>query len=243
MRILVCTDVHANLEALQAVFSDADARGGFEEVWVLGDLVGYGPDPEACVRLLREYPLSAVAGNHDHAAVGKLDPVTFNHAAEAAARWTSGQLSDDTTLFLSSLPLVVFRGAFTLVHGSLRAPIHEYLLNEESARGTLRLMRSQFCMVGHSHYPFLCQEEEGSPAFVEFQEGRSYPLDGRRWIINPGGLGQPRDRDPRANYAIYDDAEGTVEHRRVTYDIAATQAKIRKAGLPEYLAARLSDGV
>ena len=243
MRILVCSDVHANLEALEAVLEDAEARGGFEEIWVLGDLVGYGPDPEACVRLLREYTLEAVAGNHDHAAVGKLDPVTFNYAAEAAARWTSHQLSADTHRFLSDLALVAFRGVVTLVHGSLRAPIHEYLLNEESARGTLRLMRSQFCMVGHSHYPFLCREVEGSPAFEEFAEDRPYLLDERRWIINPGGLGQPRDRDPRPNYAIYDDFEGTVEHRRVAYDIAATQSKIRKAGLPDYLAARLSDGV
>ncbi len=247
MRTLILSDVHANLEALQAALEDGERRGGFQRIWCLGDLVGYGPDPEACVELLRQYPLAAVAGNHDHAAVGLLDPATFNHAAEAAARWTRRQLSAETTRFLSGLPLVELAGPFTLVHGSLRAPIHEYLLDEGSARATLVLLRSQFCLVGHSHLPFLCREIDGAPTFEEFEEDRVFPLDERRWIINPGGLGQPRDRDPRPNYAVYDDRllkyGGTVEHHRVTYDIAATQQKMQRAGLPTHLIERLSHGV
>ncbi len=243
MRTLILSDVHANLEALQSALADAERRGGFQSIWCLGDLVGYGPDPVACVELLRQYPLVAVAGNHDHAAVGKLDPETFNNAAETAARWTRRRLSDETSRFLAGLPLVAFAGPFTLVHGSLRAPIHEYLLDENAARATLRLMRSQFCLVGHSHLPFLCQETDGTPTFIEFEEDRVFPLDGRRWIINPGGLGQPRDRDPRPNYGIYDDKKGTVEHRRITYDIGATQQKMQRAGLPAYLIDRLSQGV
>jgi predicted phosphodiesterase len=123
------SDVHANLEALRAVLRDASLRGGFQSVWCLGDLVGYGPDPGACLALLREHELVAVAGNHDHAAIGRIDPGLFNAAAAAAARWTAAQLSPEETAFLGGLPLTVASGPFTLVHGSLRAPVWEYLLD------------------------------------------------------------------------------------------------------------------
>ena len=241
-RILVVSDVHSNLEALGAVTSDAAERGGFSEIWCLGDLVGYGPDPGPCLALLRSHALVAVAGNHDYAAVGKRRVDDFNGAARAAAIWTSAQLSADEAGFLASLPPVENRGPFTLVHGSLRQPIDEYLLSAEAARATLELLPGRYCLVGHSHIPFICAENGGTPAFREFAEGEEFPLGEERWIVNPGSVGQPRDNDPRPSYAVYDEERQTVQRRRVEYDIAATQKKMREAGLPEYLVDRLEYG-
>ncbi|MDA1218309.1 MAG: metallophosphoesterase family protein [Chloroflexi bacterium] len=248
MRILILSDVHANLEALQSVLADALVRGGFQAIWCLGDLVGYGPDPSACLALLREYDLLAVAGNHDHAAIGQIDPNQFNNAAAEAARWTATQLSPEEIAFLGSLPLIATSAPFTLVHGSLRAPVWEYLLNQESALGTLNLLETQFCLVGHSHLPFLCKENRGSPDFVDFTEDQVFSLDNERldnerWIINPGGVGQPRDQDPRPSYAIYDSREATIERHRVVYEISTTQQKMLVAGLPQHLIDRLDHGI
>jgi len=272
VRALILSDIHSNLEALEAVVADAQLRGGFDAIWCLGDTVGYGPDPGPCLDLLRpsveavpgilaggktsppgqsnprgeglgRHDLRMVAGNHDHAAVGKLDVAEFNMAAAAAARWTAGQLSPQHAGFLASLPLVITEGLFTLVHGSLRAPLWEYLLEPEAAQGTLERLTTPFCLVGHSHIPFICRENGGFPRFVEFAEDQVYSLGQERWIINPGGVGQPRDHDPRPSYAIYDSQPGTVERHRVTYDIPATQQKMRRAGLPQSLVLRLDHGV
>jgi predicted phosphodiesterase len=243
MRALVLSDIHSNLEALQAVLEDAERRGGFQVIWSLGDLIGYGPDPSACLQLLRGYDLLAVAGNHDYAAVGKMSVSSFNPTAAAAVRWTSDQLSADDAAFVAGLPLIATAEPFTLVHGSLRAPVWEYLLTDESARGTLELLQTQFCLVGHSHIPFICLENRGSPQFVEFTEDRIFELNEERWIINPGGVGQPRDRDPRPSYAVYDSGPRTIQRHRVTYNIAVTQEKMRQAHLPQYLIDRLDYGV
>ena len=243
MRALILSDIHSNLEALTAVMDDAVCRGGFEMVWGLGDLVGYGPDPGACMRLIRRRRILCVAGNHDLAAVGKRNADDFNYAAKAAIRWTSSQLSDEEADFLANLPSVVTAPPFTLVHGSLRAPVDEYLLGQDSALATLDLMQTPFCLVGHSHIPFICRENAGSPTFFQFTEDEVYSLGEERLIINPGGVGQPRDRDPRPSYAIYDSAANTIQRHRVTYSIKTTQEKMRKANLPEYLIERLNHGV
>jgi predicted phosphodiesterase len=243
MRALVLSDIHSNLEALQAVLEDAELRGGFQEIWLLGDLVGYGPDPGPCLRLLRGYDLRAVAGNHDYAAIGKMSATTFNPSAAVAVRWTSSQLSADEVDFLAGLPLIATAEPFTLVHGSLRAPVWEYLLTDEAALSTLELLQTQFCLVGHSHIPFICLENQGSPQFVEFTEDRIFELNEERWIINPGGVGQPRDHDSRPSYAVYDSGPGTMQRHRVSYDIAVTQEKMRQARLPQYLIDRLDYGV
>jgi len=241
LRALVVADVHANLEALHAVLEDAQRRGGFDVIWCLGDTVGYGPDPVACLDLLRQHNLVAVAGNHDHAAIGKRTIEDFNYAAAEAARWTARQLSPEVSSFLAGLPLVAAAAPFTLVHGTLRDPISEYLLNLDAARSTFELLRTRYCLVGHSHIPFLCLDDD-HPRFGEFPEDQPWELGEERWIINPGSAGQPRDRDPRPSYALYDSQPGTIARHRVAYNIAETQEKMRRAGLPPVLIDRLNHG-
>ena len=242
LRILILSDIHSNLEALRAVFEDAETRGGFEEIWSVGDIVGYGPDPGACLELLLGYEFLSVVGNHDLAAVGKLSTAEFNSQARMAAEWTAAQLTPDHAQYLSALPKVMRRGDFTLVHGSLREPIWEYLVSIPSAMETFRLLESRFCLVGHSHIPFICREGEVLCSFEDFPEGQAVKLGEERMIINPGGLGQPRDGDRRPSYAIYDSIEQSLYRHRVNYEIAATQKKMRVAELPEGLITRLDFG-
>jgi len=246
MRALILSDIHANLEALEAVFDDAQARGGFDVIWCLGDTVGYGPDPGACIDRIREFELVAVAGNHDHAAVGLIDASDFNDAAKFAANWTTKQVDAEQCDYLKSLPMVSVQDQFTLVHGSLRDPIVEYLLDRNSAVGTLALMETNYCLVGHSHIPFLCCEIEDdpeNPEFTEFPEDEPVALGHERRIINPGGVGQPRDRDSRPSYAIFDSDQTSIQRHRVTYDIAKTQKKMKAADLPPRLIDRLDHGI
>ena len=243
LRALILSDIHSNLEALTSVIGDARQRGGFDCVWCLGDLVGYGPDPSESLRLLREFDLVAVAGNHDYAAAGVIDASDFNGAAYAAIRWTGEQLDGDDKSFLSELPVVSVEPTFTLVHGSLRAPIVEYLLHPSQALATFELMTTPYCLVGHSHQPFICRDMAPMPIFLPLPEDGSVELDNGRCIINPGSVGQPRDRDSRASYAVFDSDGPAIEHYRVEYDIALTQSKMRRAGLPEYLIDRLDYGV
>ena len=248
MRTLILGDIHSNLVALQAVIADAEERGGFDQVWCLGDTVGYGPDPRPCLGLLRGYPLLSVAGNHDQAATGQIGVEVFNGPAAKAALWTAQQLTMEDRDFLSGLPLTATSENFTLVHGSLREPLWEYLLSEESALATFQLLSTRFCLVSHSHIPFICQENQGSPTFVDFTEDQKFALseerpDGERWIINPGRVGQPRDRDPRPSYAVYDSGQGAISRHRVIYDIGETQERMRQARLPQRLIDRLNYGV
>ena len=243
MRTLIVADIHSNLEAFTSVVEDAQQRGGFDQIWCLGDLVGYGPDPGPCIDLLRQFPHTSVAGNHDRAAVGLLSLDDFNPYAAAACRWTSSQLSLEHKQFLTSLLEVEHNGDFTLVHGSLRAPLWEYLLSPVVAAATFRMLTSRFCLVGHSHIPFLCHEEGSQCSFYAFPEEETLTWPEGRWIINPGGVGQPRDNDPRPSYAIYDDEAGAITRYRVHYQIAVTQDKMRRANLPAYLIERLDHGV
>lgn len=247
MRALIVSDIHSNLEALQAVVADAVDRGGFDVIWCLGDIVGYGPDPGACLDLLRSHPLVAVLGNHDSAALDLRESADFNNSAAHSAHWTAEQLSSGERDFLAGLPLVANVEDFTLVHGSLRAPLREYLLNEEAAFATFGRMTTRFCLVGHSHVPFLCLENREGPSFVSFAEDQSFELDDRRRIANPGSVGQPRDYDPRPSYAIFTDGgqgqPGCLERHRVEYDRAETQRKMREYSLPKALIDRLDHGV
>ena len=242
MRALIVSDVHSNLEAFRAVIEDADARGGFDEIWSLGDLVGYGPEPSECVDLLRSYSHNAVAGNHDLAAIGKLPLDRFNPYAAAANRWTAAQLTREQADYIGDLPLTLEIDEFTLAHGSPRDPVWEYLTTVDAAIACFTHIDTYWCLVGHSHIPFLCIPRADGAAFMSFPEGRMIQLDEGALIINPGSVGQPRDGDPRASYVLFDDAARTVAHHRVDYDIAATQYKMRQYQLPDYLIERLAVG-
>jgi len=243
VRIAIVSDVHANLPAFEAVLRHAESSGPVDSVWSLGDLVGYGPQPNACVELLRRYDHRAVAGNHDLAACGLMGTEEFNEAAATAAHWTAEQLSEDARAFLVSLEKVEYDRAFTLVHGSLRWPEWEYLLSSEQAQAHLELQQTPYGLVGHSHLPLVFEERVGaSPTLRPAIDGERVDLGDQRLILNPGGVGQPRDGDPRAGYAVYDTDARTVTYYRVEYDIAATQQAMEAAGLPRWLSERLSYG-
>lgn len=242
MHCLVLADIHANLAAFQAALS---AAGEFDEIWCLGDIVGYGPDPDECVALLRSHPHVAVAGNHDWAAIGRLDLYEFNPSARAAAEWTSDHLRPESRRYLESLPIREGRGAFTLVHGSPRQPVWEYIDETDVAAENLDLLETPYCLVGHTHVPAVHTlpgtgaETEGTLADsdIVLRLG-SGPL-----ILNPGSVGQPRDGDPRAAFAIVDPDARTAILRRVAYAVPDTQERIVAAGLPHRNAARLAVGL
>ena len=244
MRIAIISDIHSNLAAFQTVLHDIEKRGGADRIWCLGDIVGYGPEPRECIALLRQYDHICVAGNHDWGAIGKIDSYDFNPEAAAACRWTGEQLGPQEVDYLSNLPLRIIEDDFTLVHGSPREPIWEYLLSTTIARISFDYFQTRFCLVGHSHVPLVFEFMDASEDCVLHQLPLEQPLSlaRNRLIINPGGVGQPRDGDPRASYALYDSDNRVVWHYRVPYDIGTTQKKMREYGLPSRLATRLSYG-
>jgi diadenosine tetraphosphatase ApaH/serine/threonine PP2A family protein phosphatase len=242
MRAAVIADIHSNLEAFQAVLRDLEERGGADDIWCLGDIVGYGPDPRECILLLRQQQAVCVAGNHDRAAIGKLDTSAFNPEAAAAAQWTADTLKKEDADYLAGLPLTLRRGEFTLAHGSPREPIWEYVLSTPAAKANFGAFDSRFCLIGHSHSPLLFElDAKNSCRMHQLPEELSLST-GSRLIINCGSVGQPRDGDPRASYAIIDTELETLWHHRVQYDIKTTQEKILDADLPARLASRLSVG-
>ena len=244
MRSLIIADLHSNLEAFQAILQDARVQGGFEQVWCLGDVVGYGPDPGPCIDLLRSLPHVAICGNHELGALGSLNLEEFNPHAAAATRWTAEQLTPEQAGYLRALPQWLEQGEFTLVHGSPLEPVWDYFLptsmTPEELRASFERFTTPYCLVGHSHLPFRCREPD--LAFLPLPQGQALPLGQERLVINPGSAGQPRDGDPRVCYALYDTETRRLTHHRTSYDIEAVQVKMRRAGLPEYLAARLSAG-
>ncbi len=244
MRYAIIADIHANLTAFKAVLDHIERRGGVEEMWCLGDIVGYGPDPHQCIELLCQHKHVCVAGNHDWAAIGKAAISEFNPDAAVACRWTAQQLSPEDVKYLESLPVVIQKEEFTLVHGSPREPIWEYLISVSSAKENFACFQSQFCLVGHSHVPMVFKHDEtGTCSFSQFMPNVGLVLGKNRLIVNPGGVGQPRDGDPRASYAIYDSETGMVRLYRVPYDVGVTQTRMVKQNLPIRLVARLSQGI
>jgi predicted phosphodiesterase len=242
MRILVISDVHANHTALEAVLEDA---GRTDEVWCLGDMVGYGPDPNICVEHIRDMPmLTCLLGNHDVAVIGKMPFESFNGDARRSLVWQQQALSLENFNFLSSLPdTAKVRKDVTMAHGSPRDPVWEYIINTLSARLNFDHFDTPWCFVGHSHIQctFLLEQERDRITLEAPHVSQAVPLTGRA-ILNPGSVGQPRDRDPRAAYAIYDPDAKTWEARRVEYDFAQVQERIRAASLPERHAMRLAEG-
>jgi diadenosine tetraphosphatase ApaH/serine/threonine PP2A family protein phosphatase len=245
MRVLVISDVHANLAALEAVLEEAN-RVGYDAVWCLGDTVGYGPEPDACVSRIRDLGAMTVVGNHDWAVLGHMDLEDFNPEARRAVEWTREHLNAENLAWLSSLPSQpLVNGEFTLTHGSPRDPVWEYILYPSTARANFDHFATSFCLVGHTHVPVLYVQQKGDSTVRVLAPAVSRPIeirDGWRLILNPGSIGQPRDSDPRAAYAILDTAAATWEVRRVPYPVEVTQAHMRTAGLPERLINRLAFG-
>lgn len=236
------SDIHANMEALEAVLADAE---GFDTVWFLGDAVGYGPQPNECVELLHSLdPQYWLAGNHDWAALGKLDLADFNPEARAAAEWTAERLEDGVRAFLeaSEPRREAKRAGVTLAHGSPRHPIWEYILDPATATENFEAFTTKNCFFGHTHVPAVYEEGVDGAVRQPITPGLSIMLGESRRMVNPGGVGQPRDGDPRASYLLYDQENSWLTFHRVPYDIESTQAKILAAGLPARLAARLDYG-
>jgi len=283
VRVLILSDIHSNLAALEAVLRHAGDAGPIDAAWCLGDTVGYGPQPRECIARLRELGAVMVAGNHDRAATGAMGIEEFNQDAATAARWTMAQLSAEERSFLDGLPEVVVMAAaephslpseadqpaaekagvredrvdpslkagasgaeFTLVHGTLRWPMWEYLYSHEAARAHLERQQTPFGLVGHTHVPMLVVEGPQFPQGCELyylEDGYRLTLTReQKLVINPGGVGQPRDGDPRAAYALYDSADATLSLHRVEYDIGATQKLMEEARLPRWLIERLALG-
>jgi diadenosine tetraphosphatase ApaH/serine/threonine PP2A family protein phosphatase len=243
MRYAIMADIHANLAAFTAVLDDIEKRGGVTEVWCLGDVVGYGPDPVECLGLLRQKAPVCIAGDNDWAVAGKLNLSAFDPDAAAACCWTTEQLSPEDITYLGNLPQVIERGDFTLVHGSPREPFWEYLLSVSSARENFACFKSPYCLVGHSHVPSVFrQTESGDASFSPFLDYVGLTLGKSRLIINPGSVGQPRDGDPRASYAIFDSETRMARLYRVSYDIELTQFRMKQHNLPVRLISRLSQG-
>lgn len=241
MRILVVSDIHANDVALDAVLAHAPA---YDAAWCLGDLVGYGPAPNECIERIRQLPeLICLTGNHDHAALGLIPLSRFHSEARAVVEWTRQMLSSEARSFLSALPSKAVVDDFTLAHGSPREPVWEYVMDPHIADLSFSAFSTPYCLIGHSHFPLLFHRTDGDgPAIPTAIQGNQTTDLSPRMLLNPGSVGQPRDMDSRACYALLDTEAMTWEIRRVAYDIERVQALILEAGLPERQALRLAEG-
>lgn len=243
MRVLVVSDIHSNLTALQTVI---DAAGSFDALWCIGDTIGYGPSPNECIALMIAHRAVAILGNHDLACLGAIDLSDFNADARKANIWNGEQLTDEHRDYLADLkPTTPIDGQFVMAHGSPREPIWEYLLHEEQALASFPLFDTQACLIGHSHIPLVFRlDSEGTctrtlPAHRERVDLKTSD----RFFFNPGSVGQPRDHDPRAAYAIIDTTQGVMHFFRIEYEVARTQQQMRQAELPAALWRRLSIGM
>jgi diadenosine tetraphosphatase ApaH/serine/threonine PP2A family protein phosphatase len=240
MRIALLSDIHSNLIALDAVLA---AAGSVDAIWQLGDVVGYGPDPDGVVARLQEVGAVGVRGNHDAAAVGGTEIEWFNPDARRAMEWTRTAISPATVAWLAALPERLTIEGCELVHGSPREPIWEYVTSVPVARANIALLTSPIGLNGHTHIPVAFIEDDGRIDVVGPGHGSEIELRGRRALLNPGSVGQPRDGDPDASYAIIDPGAGRISWHRVAYDIGAVQSAMRSMGLPNGLSARLSMGL
>ena len=240
MKIAVLTDIHANLPALDAVLAALDP---VDAIWVLGDIVGYGPDPNEVVARLRERGAIAVRGNHDAAATGRIGTSEFNSFARGAAEWTARTITPATRDWLHELPDRLEIGDFTLAHASPRDPVWEYVTGPTVARENLAYFTTPYAIVGHTHRPVVFRDGPDGMASVRADDGTVLQLDERRAILNPGGVGQPRDGDPRACAMLLDPELGRAEWRRIPYPVTETQARMRAVGLPAMLIDRLTVGM
>lgn len=242
MLVAICTDIHGNRHAFEAVIAAAHAAGA-EEMWCLGDLVGYGAEPDACVALADEHCSIVLAGNHDLAVTGGLSMEDFSRGAALAARWTQETISEDSMAWLKALSPAGESHGYGLFHASPRDPVWEYVLSGLTAELCFDSTDIRVSFIGHSHVALSFTREEGEPATgTTRREGTDLDISKSEWLINPGSTGQPRDGDPRAAWLLLDTGAETVSYRRSDYDIAGAQAAIRAARLPDSLAERLQYG-
>ena len=212
------------------------------ELWCLGDIVGYGPEPNRCCRLVAETATLCLAGNHDLAVLGAIPVADFNGDAAAAVRWTQSVLADEARSFLAPLAPAATRNGAALFHGSPLDPVWDYVLSEDGARASMESVSASLVIVGHSHVALRISYEDGAIAGGLAYRGDEVDLSAPRWLLNPGSVGQPRDGDPRAAWLLLDPDAGRASFRRVEYAIEKTQAEIDDAGLPHALGERLSSG-
>jgi predicted phosphodiesterase len=241
LRVAVISDIHANYHALEVVLEAVD-RESPDELWCLGDLVGYGPRPNRCCRAVAARARICLAGNHDLGALRSLPLEDFSPDAAAANEWTAGVLEPETRTYLEELVPLLRRKDAELYHGSPRDPVWDYVLTLDGAAESLALTTAPLVLVGHSHIPLAITMEDGSAIGGIAPEDTEVPLEGRRWLLNPGSVGQPRDGDPRAAWLMVDFGAKRASFRREHYPVERTQEEIRARGLPETLAARLATG-
>ena len=243
MRVLVLSDIHSNLVALDAVLA---ASGEVDAVWNIGDTIGYGPKPRECLdKMVDLFANPVLVGNHDLACIGEVDISEFNPVAQIASRWTSLQLGLDHRTYLRELPAITMAQHITLAHGSPRSPVWEYVTSPVIATENFAFFESDTCFIGHTHIAMYALLRDGAEVaeLAALQDGQVLDLLEGRLMINPGSVGQPRDRDPRAAYAVLDTDVGTLTAHRVAYDIAVTQRQMAMANLPEILITRLIHGM
>ncbi|HME02911.1 MAG TPA: metallophosphoesterase family protein [Solirubrobacteraceae bacterium] len=242
MKVAVISDIHANRHALEATL-DAVAASDAAELWCLGDLVGYGAEPDACVELAREHVAVCLAGNHDMAVTGEIPLDEFSRGASLAAQWTREVIAPENLAFLSGLSPQAQEGSVGLYHASPRDPVWEYVLSALLAELCLDVQPHRVCLVGHSHVALSFDRHDGALASGEpRRDGTLLDIAAGEWLINPGSVGQPRDGDPRASWLLLDLAGQTASFHRVEYDVAGAAGAIRAARLPDSLAERLEYG-
>ena len=243
MRVAVVSDIHANRHAFEAVLADLEEAAA-DEVWCLGDLVGYGGEPNECVELARERADLCLAGNHDLAVTGALGIEEFSRGAAISATWTQSIIAEENLVFLQGLAPEGEDSGIGLYHGSPRDPVWEYVLTVPLAERCLDAAPQRVALIGHSHIALAFARPDGEQRVLaaSARPGDHASLDAGEWLVNPGSVGQPRDGDPRAAWLLLDTDAQRAEWRRTEYDVAGAQEAIRAAGLPDSLAERLGYG-
>ena len=241
-RVAVISDIHGNLHALRAAL-DTIADEEVDAIWCLGDLVGYGPRPNECCSEVERATGLCLVGNHDLGVLGRIPLEDFSDDAAVAARWSQTVLAGEARGYLEGLASLASADGTELFHASPRDPVWEYVLGDEAARAAFALTSAPLVLVGHSHVALAFVLDDGSVEGTLAPGGAEVDLSGRRWLLNPGSVGQPRDGDPRAAWLLLDLDARRASYRRVAYSVERTQTEIRERGLPEALAARLAHGL
>jgi predicted phosphodiesterase len=243
MKIAIISDIHANIEALEAILADAN-RQKADEIVCLGDIVGYGANPNECIDIIKKTCSLIILGNHDAAAVGLLSTDHFNVHAKIAIDWTAENLLPEAKAFLRSLPLKENKHSHAFVHATPYEPnMWYYITSLEEAAFNFQFFETVFCFVGHTHIPIIIVLENEKEVYVHQGVDINYAdMKQARFLINVGSVGQPRDRNPKSCYGILDTDALKFEYRRVSYDITKTQGKMRKIKMPDFLVTRLNDG-